>query len=311
MRPLVSVIIPTFNRAEVVCTTLESISNQDYQNLELLVIDDGSKDETRIRVEDFITTNPHRRINYFYQENQGAPVARNFGIKKSKGEYIVFFDSDDKMAPNRITKQICSIIGTQSDICGAGFTYSRSAKKYIPPSNIGNSLELFLKNELYGSTQSWMYSKEILVAVGGFDERLKCSQDLDLFFRVLCLNPKISVVRESLSIFNEHSMDERISRIADSENGLISVNLFHLKIQNHIKENFSYNLAILETKAYMSLISRYIAIGNIKIIRKLFRSSKILLSQNFNLKIYVLRYIYLVQEIMKGLIKFQVRKYNL
>ena len=98
---LVSVIIPTFNRAERCKRAVESVVNQSYANLEILVIDDGSIDNTKEVVEGI-----DERLRYIYQENAGVSAARNMGIKNAKGEYIAFLDSDDIWLPWKLELQI-------------------------------------------------------------------------------------------------------------------------------------------------------------------------------------------------------------
>lgn len=87
---LVSVIIPTYNRADLVCEAIQSVLDQTYQNFEIIVVDDGSTDDTKQ-----VLTLYKDKIIYIYQQNQGGSAARNTGLKHSKGEYISFVDSDD------------------------------------------------------------------------------------------------------------------------------------------------------------------------------------------------------------------------
>lgn len=94
-----SVIIPTYNRAELIVRTLESVLKQDYQHFEVLLIDDGSTDNTKEVVE----TLNDKRITYVFKENEERGKARNTGINLAKGEYVTFLDSDDVMYPNHLS----------------------------------------------------------------------------------------------------------------------------------------------------------------------------------------------------------------
>jgi glycosyltransferase involved in cell wall biosynthesis len=96
--PKVSVIIPTYNRARLVAEAIQSVLDQTYQDFEIIVIDDGSTDNTKEVVGSF----KDPRIKYFYQENRGVCIARNNGIKVSNGDYIIFLDSDDLLFKNAI-----------------------------------------------------------------------------------------------------------------------------------------------------------------------------------------------------------------
>ncbi len=101
MRPLVSAIIPTYNRAEYICQAIDSALEQGYDNLEIIVVDDGSTDETHN-----LLTRYGSRIKYIYQQNQGEAVARNTAIEASTGEYIALLDSDDLWLPGKLTRQM-------------------------------------------------------------------------------------------------------------------------------------------------------------------------------------------------------------
>lgn len=92
---LVTVVIPTYNRAEYIAETIQSVLDQTYRNLEIIVVDDGSTDDTRTVVEPFID-----RIHYVWQENAERGAARNHGLRLASGKYIAFLDSDDLWLPN-------------------------------------------------------------------------------------------------------------------------------------------------------------------------------------------------------------------
>ena len=102
--PLVSIIIPTYNRADLILETLQSVQNQTYTNWECIIVDDGSKDRTEEVVRDFIKTDS--RYQYYKRpeyHKQGGNGARNFGFSLAKGDYINWFDSDDIMIDNHLS----------------------------------------------------------------------------------------------------------------------------------------------------------------------------------------------------------------
>ena len=100
----VSVIIPTFNRAAIVGRAIESALTQTYRDVEIVVVDDGSSDNTRAVVEAFGPS-----VRYFYQENAGVTAARNLAMRKSCGEFLAFLDSDDAWAPWRLESQLAAL----------------------------------------------------------------------------------------------------------------------------------------------------------------------------------------------------------
>ena len=96
--PFFSIIVPSYNRAAIITPTLEAILQQEYQNFELLVVDDGSRDNTA----EVVARLQDPRIHYFYKENGERGAARNYGAQQARGQYLNFFDSDDEMYPNHL-----------------------------------------------------------------------------------------------------------------------------------------------------------------------------------------------------------------
>jgi len=99
--PKVSIIIPTYNQSQYLEEAMESVLNQTYQNIEIIIVDDGSTDNTSEVVKSF-----DNKIIYIPQKNKGASSARNAGIKKAQGQYVAFLDSDDMWIKNKLEKQI-------------------------------------------------------------------------------------------------------------------------------------------------------------------------------------------------------------
>jgi glycosyltransferase involved in cell wall biosynthesis len=116
--PLVSVVIPSYNRAHVIGQTLDSVLAQTYRNLEVIVVDDGSRDATEMAVE------PYRdRITYVRQENGGLAAARNAGLERARGEYVAWLDSDDLWNPEKIALQV-AVLRRHPDLvlCASDFS---------------------------------------------------------------------------------------------------------------------------------------------------------------------------------------------
>ena len=103
MNPMVSVIIPTYNRKNFLIKALQSVFNQSYPNIETLVIDDGSSDDTKNAIQPLLKT---KNLSFLYQNHQGVSQARNLGIQSARGEYISFLDSDDLWLKHKLLKQI-------------------------------------------------------------------------------------------------------------------------------------------------------------------------------------------------------------
>ena len=163
MNELVSVIIPAYNRADSVGAAIQSVIDQKYRPLEVIVIDDGSTDSTRKVVCPFLQENDELSISYYYQSNGGVSAARNTGINKSKGKYISFLDSDDILLPNKIAHQVDILTKNNADICYGRVRYQSKKDSYInnPQSPGKNPVKQFLLFENITQLDSWLFSKEV------------------------------------------------------------------------------------------------------------------------------------------------------
>lgn len=113
---MISIVLPSFNRAHILPKAVESILRQTYKDFELIIVDDGSSDNTCEVVKGFNDD----RIVYVHQENAGACVARNNGIDHARGEYIAFQDSDDVWHEDKLEKQLTTLRNTGADVVFAG-----------------------------------------------------------------------------------------------------------------------------------------------------------------------------------------------
>lgn len=187
--PIVSVIIPTYNRAHLIGRAIQSVLNQTYQNLEIIVVDDGSTDNTGEVIKKF--QEHDKRIIYIkHEKNKGGSAARNTGIKAARGEYIAFQDSDDEWLPEKLEKQMEVFKNTSSKV-GVVYTgfwrIKDNEKTYIPQSWVkqkdGNIYFELLKGN-FVTTQSIVVRKVSLERVGYFDEKLPRLQDWELVIRL-------------------------------------------------------------------------------------------------------------------------------
>lgn len=187
--PTVSVIIPTYNRAHLIGRAIQSVLNQTYQDFELIIVDDGSTDNTEDIIKEFQKKDERiKRIRH--DKNKGGSAARNTGIKAAKGDYIAFLDSDDEWLPQKINKQIV-IFKERSSKIGAvytGFLYldkygNRIKNAYIPRKKGYIYEDLLLKN-CVGTCSTLLIRKECFKQVGLFDEKLPASQDWDMWIRI-------------------------------------------------------------------------------------------------------------------------------
>lgn len=192
-KPLISVILPTYNRAAYLIRAMQSVLSQDYENLELLIIDDGSLDGTR----DVVEAEKDSRVRYMRTPvNRGAAAARNAGIRRAKGEYLAFQDSDDKWLPGKLTKQIELLCSCSEDTALVYHTISRISengeKRLIPDEQVAQkerSGQIFnsLLRRNYIGVPSICVRKAALTGpagVGVFDPQMPIMEDYELILRI-------------------------------------------------------------------------------------------------------------------------------
>jgi glycosyltransferase involved in cell wall biosynthesis len=190
--PRVSVIIPSYNRADFLMEALESVFHQTWKNFEVIVIDDGSTDDTATRIEPWLS-----RIRFLSQPNSGVAAARNLGIRYAGGEFICFLDSDDLWVPTKLEEQIAfadrndqyALIATELDSFDSAGRVSfrvKSSMYHIPN---GFVLEhLLFSNWIQTSTV--MVRRQAVVRAGGFDEDVgQFGEDWLLWMRIAAEAP--------------------------------------------------------------------------------------------------------------------------
>ncbi|MGU8243038.1 glycosyltransferase family 2 protein [Clostridium perfringens] len=200
----VSVIIPTYNREKTIIRTIRNVMNQTYSNIELIIVDDGSNDNTKNLIEKYILENRDANIKYYYKENGGVSSARNLGIKKSSGKYIAFQDSDDLWENSKLSKQIDELVKSNSDICYCG-TILKSCKKEKKIRNkfaIGqNVLKEILKAKADAQTITWVIKKDLISNYNiYFNEKFSYSEDLEFFLKCIYWG-KVCCVKEYLAYY--------------------------------------------------------------------------------------------------------------
>lgn len=184
MKPKISVIIPTFNSAGYLARALESVFNQSFTDYEVIVVDDGSTDNTEELARSFVP-----KIAYYRKSNGGPSSARNFGIGKSAGEYLAFLDSDDCWLPDKLRLQL-EVFQRHSaaGLVGCGMTILNEKGRILiesrkSPGKLELTNDLIYRNNI-ASGSTLMIRRDVVDTVGLFDEELLGAEDWDYGLRV-------------------------------------------------------------------------------------------------------------------------------
>ncbi len=203
----VSVIIPSFNRRDSIGKTIQSVLDQTYKNIEIIVVDDGSTDGTSREVAKFMKKNPN--VFYYYKDNGGCASALNYGIKKSTGVFISWLSSDDWYKPTIIEKSVNEHLKSPE----LGMTYTkydikkgnRTLKVYesYQPMHKKDAIRK-LNESCFINGSSIMVKKKIFYHIGLFNENFKYAQDYDFYFRI-AYHYSIKLIPESLLNYHDNA----------------------------------------------------------------------------------------------------------
>ena len=224
--PLVSAVIPTRNRPEMVCRAVRCALSQTYRNLEVVVVIDGPDPATKEALEGF--NEPRLRI-VALSENVGGSEARNQGVRNARGEWIAFLDDDDEWLPEKIEKQLAAAATMSEPLSFVACQFvdrDRYGQRVFPMVNRNSDAPFseyllcrtgFFTGSGYVQTSTWLVSKQLADRCP-FTPRLKRNQDLDWMLRAMSIpDAHFRLVREPLSIFNSVQHDGRVSKSADWE----------------------------------------------------------------------------------------------
>ena len=198
MPPLVSVIIPTYNRRAMLVEAVDSVLAQSYRDRELIVVDDGSTDGTA----GDLAMRFGARLRVIVQSRSGVAAARNAGVGAARGDYIAFLDSDDFWLPQKLERQIDFMLAADAAISQTDEVWIRNdvrvnpKKKHRKPSGdvFRPSLELCLV-----SPSAVLMTRELFDRIGGFDESFPVCEDYDLWLRI-ARNHRIELLPERLVV---------------------------------------------------------------------------------------------------------------
>jgi glycosyltransferase involved in cell wall biosynthesis len=214
---LVSVIIPTYNRADVLIEALESVRRQAYRPIEVLIVDDGSTDDTQSRARQWIqktTAEDTLQATYLRQNNAGPSAARNRGLIAATGAYIDFLDSDDLLHPARLTSHVSVL--KESPSAAMAYSYSRPfhtrpVEEKIFAQPYGSTFTTKLKN-IPNAIWRCTYTRELCRLIGPWNENLPLWEDWEYSVRAASLQVQGCQIDDVLHFRRQHQSDQLSDR---------------------------------------------------------------------------------------------------
>ena len=256
--PFFTIIIPTFNRAKVISKIIGDVKSQTFTEFELIVIDDGSTDDTAEMLSGLIDD---KKIQYIYQQNMGVCAARNNGIARAKGDYIIFLDSDDSVEFSWLDDFYnLALEHYYPDLlfCFMKLIDQKSKlHRVVKPSLISDGTKVWGNN----CVGAFSVKKTFLEKSGFYDSNIKFGENAELFFRFQLLNPSFAVVEKENFIYNQ-SLDGGSKNLNNKlQSNLYVLRKHDLYFAHHLKLKKSY----LQTTAVTAA-----RLGDYKLCRSLF-----------------------------------------
>lgn len=216
----ISVIIPMYNASETIVRALDSVKHQTLKcGYEVLIINDGSKDNSKKNVEDYIFSNKLSNFILINQPNGGVSKARNTGLKLAKGDYIAFLDADDYWVENKIENQIEYLANGFDFVCGL-----RNNEKITFPYKLTDGYAQISLSKLLvkvvGQTSTAIFSQKVLKNTGFFDEGQRYSEDANLWMRISKNNKMIILNQVLVHTDNDYGNTGLSSNLVEMEKGV-------------------------------------------------------------------------------------------
>lgn len=215
--PFFSVIIPVYNRARVLKAALESVRAQSFQDFEILVVDDGSRDDPRAVADAF----GDARIRFIRQDNAGGGAARNTGIEQARGDFLAFLDSDDVFLPDHLANMHALLRGTTGQAGYARVQVDRGAGRIFlkPPRAIapGEDMATYLLCDRGFTPTSTIVAPRDAAARIRFDEHLRVAEDTDFAIRLALAGYRFRMLEAPGAVWKDHFDPERLSSSTGGE----------------------------------------------------------------------------------------------
>lgn len=217
----ISVVVPLYNKERAVVDTIHSVLNQTIVPYELIIVDDGSTDNSLKVVHSFVNSFTHSIvIKVIHKKNGGVSSARNRGIKEAKGDYIALLDGDDLWEPTFLEEQVKLIYDfPEAAMWGVNTAFIKNGKCWKWQQGMGDGFRGYVENyfgtkhnDLFCSS-SVVIRKEVFEKVGYFDERISSSEDLDMWYRIILKNPV--VFYDKVLVYYNQDAENRVAYDTD------------------------------------------------------------------------------------------------
>ncbi|WP_367757387.1 glycosyltransferase family 2 protein [Flavobacterium sp. WC2430] len=278
MNPLISIIVPSYNRETLISETLDSVLEQTYVNWECIIIDDRSTDETNVILKEYSNRdNRFITISKPIELQQGASVSKNLGLQIARGEYIQFLDSDDILASNKLEKQIESLKNKNGKVISVCITTNFKEvndaivldfdrKDYRDFNNSKEYFELIGEIGGYYAPESFLISKDLIDFSGHWNENLTLNDDGEFFFRIIHNSTKI-IFSNDTYIRHRQKTGDNLSILNSLQKAMSLLNSWKV-------------IEVLYNTKYCSLNSSYLDKKKWFVYEELKRSYPILIKQN-------------------------------
>lgn len=262
---MLSVIIPCYNCEAFVGRAINSVFNQTYKDVEILLVDNNSTDNTIGVLNHYRNSYPDK-VKVFSEQKKGAPAARNKGLYEARGEWIQFLDADDELLPNKIQMQLNLANSQNADIVVGDsiFEYKEKGKTIRMLRRSDNDVWKGLIRSKLGITSSNLWRTQSLLSINGWDESLTSSQEYDLLFRLLKSSKKVifdpglnTIVYRMDNSISKSTGKERLVRIVQNRINLRLKIIAYLKLNNKLTSDIN---RASDTYIYNGLMEKAIEI---------------------------------------------------
>lgn len=315
-KDLISVIIPIYNSEIFLSKCLNSVVNQTYSNIEIILVNDGSKDKSEKICNNYV--NKYSNIKLINQENSGVSSARNAGIKSSKGKYIVFIDSDDYIDNDMVQCLYDSMKNTGSDMAICNVHNNNSLKNIPSIINKEQALNFILdKDKFCGYPVNKIYKSELVKDIL-FDNNVKICEDLLFNCQYISQIDKISIIDKKLYHYNKNPESAINNKANLNKNTAIDAYMKLISLYEKNNKNALLKLYVCLIKIYSDVIYnyhnarvKYDDITKIAFVKKIYKS--LISSSNLTLKNKIVVFMYyrcpiLVQKLRKYYYKLNKNK---